>query len=127
MSPSNTLSHTEMAVYRTTARQRQQEAQTGLAAFRRRALDLARVAAELLRHEYGVERVLLFGSMACPERPISLSSDVDLAVSGLSPERYFTAVGRLQGLDADIAVDLLRIEDLPDRLRVIVEQDGVEL
>lgn len=80
-----------------------------------------------MRHEYGVDRVLLFGSMARPERPISLRSDVDLAVSGLAPERYFAAVGRLQGLDADIAVDLLRIEDLPDRLRVIVEQDGVAL
>lgn len=127
MSPSSTLSQAEMVVYRATALQRQQEAQANLAAFRRRALDLAGVAAELLRHEYGVDRVLLFGSMARPERPISLRSDVDLAVSGLAPERYFAAVGRLQGLDADIAVDLLRIEDLPDRLRVIVEQDGVAL
>lgn len=60
-------------------------------------------AVECLVGEFGVRRVVLFGSLARGEA--GLASDVDLLVEGLKPERLFeamAAVSRELGADVDL-------------------------
>lgn len=66
----------------------------------RRALP---AAVNCLIREFGVTRVVLFGSLARSEA--RLASDVDLLVEGLKPERLFeamAAVARELGADVDL-------------------------
>ena len=78
-------------------------------------------AVELLRAHHGVERVVLFGSLATGE--VNSNSDVDLAVEGLAPARYFAALADLMALFRG-PVDLVRIEDAPPSLRHRIESEG---
>lgn len=65
----------------------------------RRAVDLLTAA--------GATEVYVFGSVARGEtRP---ESDLDLAVRGLPPERYFDTVGRLL-MALDVGVDLVELD-----------------
>ena len=59
--------------------------------------------------------------------PVSLCSDVDLAVSDLASDRFFIAVGQLQALDAAVAVALLRLEAAPLPMRMVIEREGLAL
>jgi hypothetical protein len=58
------ISPAEMAEYKRTARERWQAEQREAAARRERAWQLAREAAALLKHDFGVTRVVLFGSLS---------------------------------------------------------------
>ena len=55
------------------------------------AWEEARKATAFLAEHYGVRRVVLFGSL--PAGRFREGSDVDLAVDGLAPERFFRADG----------------------------------
>ena len=57
---------------------------------RRRAMSAARKAAKLLKTEFGAKEVILFGSLA-RRGSFSLYSDIDLAVRGIVPEKFFAA------------------------------------
>ena len=92
--------------------------------FRVRALEAARRAAGLLAERYGVRKVILFGSLAW-RRP-SLASDIDLAVEGLAPERFFRADAEL-AREIPIPVDLKLLGDCPPVLRHRIEAEGVVL
>jgi predicted nucleotidyltransferase len=72
-----------------------------------RIRDLLREGAELLR-DAGAREVYVFGSMAAGKA--RENSDVDLAVTGLPPERFFTAMARLEDL-FDRGVDLVDLDD----------------
>lgn len=77
---------------------------------RHQAIAEAERLAHILVDEYGVTRVILFGS-ATGSRDFTESSDIDIAVEGLAKERFFEVAGRL--LDASrFAIDLKAIEDL---------------
>jgi len=109
-----------------------QEAVVVLAEQLRRSLpEKRRVAAEIRRplpalvdvlvNDFGVGRVVLFGSLA---RGIAHSgTDIDLAVEGLAPERYFDALFRCAQL-AGRYVDLVTLEDAPRSLRLVIERNG---
>ncbi len=87
---------------------------------------LARQAARLLREAFGATRVRLFGSAA--QRPrFTTWSDVDLAVWGILPQRFYAAVAAITGISADIRVDLVDAEQCSRALRLAIEQDGTEL
>lgn len=77
-------------------------------------------ASRMLRERYAARRVWLFGSMA--EGKPSPSSDIDLAVEGLAPQRYFAALADLMQL-FDGRVDLVLLEEAPPTLveRVLAE------
>lgn len=126
MPATTTMPANDVTRYRATARAREARRQFELAAHRERAWLVARAAAEVLRRSFGATRIVLFGSLA-GDGAISLHSDVDLAVDGISPDGYFTAVGRLQGLDAGVGVDLVRFEDAPAALVAAIESAGVAL
>jgi predicted nucleotidyltransferase len=81
-------------------------------------------AKQLLRERYGARRVVLFGSFARVDT--TERSDVDLAVEGLDPAGYFTAIADLTGL-LDAPVDLVEIERAPTSLLARLALEGVVL
>jgi predicted nucleotidyltransferase len=91
---------------------------------RSQALGEAEQAARLLAEHYGVWKVVLFGSLAWGH--FRSTSDVDLAVSGLAPERFFRAAGDLDR-ELSVPIDLKLISDCPPALRQRIEKEGVVL
>jgi predicted nucleotidyltransferase len=78
-------------------------------------------AAQLLRENYGAQRVVLFGSLATGS--VSEASDVDLAVEGLPGPRYYAALSDLMAL-LSCPVDLVRMEEAPESLRQRIAAEG---
>jgi predicted nucleotidyltransferase len=69
--------------------------------------DLDRIV-QHLHDEYEVERVILFGSLA--KNRFTLSSDIDLAVAGLTAANFFTAYADLTRLTR-FRIDLKPFDD----------------
>jgi predicted nucleotidyltransferase len=69
--------------------------------------------------------VILFGSLLDPQR-FHLSSDIDLAVEGLAPLDYFTAVAQLQDL-SPFKIDLVRLERCKPSLKAAILAEGKRL
>lgn len=120
------LSPQQLADYSHALRLRERALRLRIEARRERAWQVAQRAAALLRSEFGVARVVAFGSVVQPTR-FHLRSDVDLAIWGLAEPRYYEAVGRLQGLDAEFGVDVIRFEEAPASLQAVILRDGVDL
>ena len=91
-----------------------------------RAWYIARCAATLLKEDYGVNRIVLIGSLASG-KGFHQRSDIDLVVWGLDEKKYYQAVGRLLGLDPEFEVDLIEAEYASPNLSRVIEQDGVSL
>jgi predicted nucleotidyltransferase len=80
---------------------------------------------ELLKTRFGAQRVIPFGSLVSRgvQHP---GSDLDLAVEGLAPERFFRAWSSLREvLPYGFTVDLVPLEDVyPEmRARILEEED----
>lgn len=93
---------------------------------RRRAMMIAHKAADILRKEFGAQKVILFGSLA-KRGAFTLFSDIDLAVEGVPPLRYFEAVARVTSFTDFIHIDLVELENCPLALRENIERDGKPL
>ena len=115
-----------LSTYRATMRRREEEARQEQAQRRSAARAAAKRVAALLRDEYGVSRVVLFGSMG-GQGCLGPRSDVDLAVWGLDAEAYYEAVARAQDVGAPFQVDLVRMERCSDTLGDAVRREGREL
>ncbi len=120
------ISPEEMAQYKRTARLRLREERAEQAQRRERAWQLARQAAELLRENFGVERVVLFGSLI-QEGRFTRWSDVDLAAWGLTTANWLRAIGAVQDLSDEIELNLVDVETCSPELLAAIEQDGVVL
>jgi uncharacterized protein len=118
------ISPDKMEIYRRTARDRSRQRQKELDERQKRAWKVARQAAEILKSEFGAERVVLYGSLIHPEL-FHLRSDVDLA--GWNVQHYFKAVARLLDLDPEIEVNLAPVEDVRPELRAVIDREGIEL
>ncbi len=82
------------------------------------------MARRLLDERYGARRIVLFGSLASGEP--GPDCDVDLAVEGLEPKRYFDALADLQEIFR-AGVDLVRIEEALPSLRLVIDSEGIPL
>ena len=98
------------------------------AAGRARSLRLARQAradalriAAMLRREFSVRRVLLFGSLA--QGHFFADSDIDLAVEGLGAADFFLALAQAGKL-SEFPVDLKPLEDLDPHFKARVLATG---
>lgn len=120
------LTAQEMVRYRTTAQQRATKRRQTMEARRQIAWEVAQRAALLLKSDYGVSRVLLFGSLSRDE-PFTAHSDIDLAVWGLDESIYYRVVSRLLDLDPSVSIDLLRAETLSVDLLHAIETAGIVL
>lgn len=67
-----------------------------------------------------------FGSAFVPDRRFTRRSDVDLAVEGLPPERFFRASAQAASMTA-FELDLIPVESATDYIRQAVRDEGVEL
>lgn len=83
-------------------------------------------AADMLRQEFGVRRVVLFGSLARGEW-LAVESDVDLAVEGLQPEQYWVAWQKVEELISEVPVDFVEMETARPSLRRAILRQGVEV
>jgi predicted nucleotidyltransferase len=93
---------------------------------RRRAMLAAHKAAKLLKTEFGASEVILFGSLA-RRGSFSLYSDIDLAVRGIAPEKFFAASAAIERVDMDFQIDLADFETCPPAVRKNIEKDGKRL
>jgi len=66
---------------------------------------LARKAANLLKSEFGAEKVLVFGSLL-HESSFTLWSDIDLSASGIAADKYYAAVAAVSDLSSSTRIDL---------------------
>ena len=115
-----------MAAYQATARSRQHEELRQRQLRHQRGWALAKTGAQLLKEQFGVQRVVLFGSLLDVAR-IHQQSDIDLAVWGLEERYYLHAVARLLDLDPDFSVDLVEAQTARSKLLAAIETAGVEL
>lgn len=118
------ITPSQLEVYRKTAREREAALQIQFMARRQHAWEIAHQAALILKEEFGVSRVVLFGSLLHPER-FHCRSDIDLAVWDI--QKYFRAVARLMDIDPQFEFDLVPIEDARPAILAIIQQEGVDL
>lgn len=90
---------------------------------RRRAMIAAHKAAKLLKTEFGANEVILFGSLA-RRGSFSLYSDIDLAVRGIAPEKFFAASAAIERVDVNFQIDLVELETCPPAVLKKIEKDG---
>ena len=121
------LSQFELEKYARTAQARALARRTRLEARRKRAWDVARRSATLLKEQFGAQRVVLFGSLTRGTGRFYTRSDVDLAVWGLDERVYLRAVVRLLDLDSEVGVDLVEAEFARPALLAAIQRDGIEL
>lgn len=94
-----------------------------IASRRKRAMSVARKAAELLKSEFGAKEVILFGSLA-RRSSFSLYSDIDLAVRGIAPEKFYAAVSAMMDVSVEFKIDLVEPEDCSPAMFENIEKDG---
>jgi len=93
---------------------------------REQLLDRVREAVAVLKARFGVQRVVLFGSLAHAAWFMP-DSDVDLAVEGLAGDDYWRAWRQIEEIIDDRPVDLIEIEMVGEPLRRAIQRYGVEL
>ncbi len=91
-----------------------------------KAWTLAKEAANLLKEQFKVSKVVVFGSLI-RENCFTLWSDIDLAAWGLSPQDTFRAMETVKDLDQDIEINLVDIETCTKNLKLNIEKDGIIL
>jgi predicted nucleotidyltransferase len=120
------LTPQEIATYRAAAQRRCEQEQQELAQRERRAWELARQAATLLREQFEVERVVVFGSLV-HKGCFTPWSDVDIAAWGIRPQDTFRAMGVVMDVDAEIELNLVDVGACSASLLTTIEREGVDL
>jgi predicted nucleotidyltransferase len=90
------------------------------------AHQLAQEAADLLKRDFGAERVLLFGSLT-GDSNFTLWSDIDLAAWGIPSNQFYEAVATVTGMSSEFKVDLVDPDSCRPSLRDAINKDGIEL
>ena len=117
------LTPKEIAAYRRSAALVKPKRRESVRARRALAWQVARKAARILRKEFGVKKITVFGSLL----HLTLfhdRSDVDLAVWGLSGRAYYQAVSVLLDIEPSISVDLIAFEEARPALQAAILQEG---
>ena len=122
----STLTPEQIEVYAATLRARTAETARRRRERREQAWTVARQAAHVLRAQFGVSGVWVFGSLAEGDH-FTERSDIDMAASGLTPALHMEALGRLLRLSPDFEFDLVDLDCCPGGLRRAVGDSGVEL
>ena len=117
------ISPEAMAQYRKNARLRWEREQAQRESRREQAWQLARQAADLLRQDFDVTRVIIFGSLLHPDR-FSLHSDVDLAAWDLTSKNWLKAMAAVRYLSADIELNLVDVGCCSPELLAAIEREG---
>jgi len=116
----------KMDLYRAAARRRRLAVEEKKRQRLSQGWAVANRAADLLRERFSVHRVMVFGSLIHPDL-FHQRSDVDIAVWGLGEDEYLRAVAAVTGLDREITVDLISVEEAPESLRTVISGEGTPL
>lgn len=119
--PADRLASDPYVAYWRARRDRERSHSARLAQQARR--DALQIAA-MLRRDFGVTRVVLFGSLV--RGRFCSASDIDLAVADLQPNAYFPALAQAAGLSV-FPVDLKPLEDLDAHFRERILAVGEDL
>jgi uncharacterized protein len=122
----DSISPEQMAVYKATARRRWQAEQEQQAQRQEQAWRLAHEAARLLRDDYQVTEVRLFGSLVQPGR-FGWRSDVDLAAWGLTAKTWLRAAAAVRALSDEIEINLVDVAVCSAAVRASIEREGIPL
>lgn len=90
------------------------------------AWQIAEKGAQLLKKQFGVEKVAVFGSLVHPHLFFE-RSDIDLAVWGHAEKVYLQALSNLMDLTTEFAFDLIVVEEARPSIKAAIEQEGVLL
>jgi len=120
------LTPKELESYRRAALLIEPKRQEKVKALRLRAWQVARQAAKILKTEFGVEQVMVFGSLVHPAL-FHEKSDVDLVVWGLNGREYYRAVSILLDIEPSIGVDLIAFEDSRPALQEVILKEGKKI
>jgi predicted nucleotidyltransferase len=96
---------------------------------REEAYKIAQQCAQFLKERFNVDNVYIFGSVV-GDGIWHKRSDIDIAVEGLPPEKYFRALSDISELlPLGLDLDLITIENAPtklrDRIKTISEFDYI--
>ncbi len=120
------ISPEKMAEYRAGARRREAARQAEIDARFALAWEAAHEGAEILKSQFQAEKVVVFGSLLNREL-FHQRSDVDLAAWGIREEQYLAALGRLSKVSSEISIDLICVEEAPERLYQRIITNGKAL
>jgi predicted nucleotidyltransferase len=112
--------------YRRTAVRRQKARAQKIKVRMDKGWKLARKAAKILREQFDVKRVVVFGSLL-HEKRFTEWSDIDIAAWGIPPEQTFRAIGAVMDLDSTLTINLVDVNTCPPSLLKAIEQDGKDL
>ncbi|MFQ5398110.1 MAG: nucleotidyltransferase family protein [Anaerolineae bacterium] len=116
----------KMAEYREGARRREAARQAQLDARFEQAWVVARQCAQILRDQFGAEKVVVFGSLTDRSR-FHERSDIDLVAWDIPEADYLKALGEVMDVSPEFLVDLVRVEEAYDHIRKTVESQGVAI
>lgn len=97
-----------------------------LAARRMRALEAAENLARMLKEDFNVERVIVFGS-CLNEDYFHQRSDIDLGVKGLAADDFLRALYEVNVIHHGFKVDLIDVDTCDDFLKRKILTEGREL
>ncbi len=120
------LTPEDLAIYRAAARRRHEREQQELRQREKRAWELARHSAALLRERFGARRIVVFGSLVCKEC-FTPWSDVDIAAWGIRPEDTFRAIGAVMDITSEIEINLVDVNTCSASLLEVIEREGADL
>jgi predicted nucleotidyltransferase len=123
--PAKEIPGEKIALYRATAAKRMAREAEELTRRKERAWEDARRAASLLREQFDVSRVVVFGSLT-HEGSFTRWSDVDLAAWGIPPEDTFRALGAVMDLRSSVEINLVDVNTCAPSLLELIGQEGVE-
>jgi len=116
------ITSSQLEIYRKSAREREARLHKQVDERYHRAWEIAHLAAGILKDEFGVSRVVVFGSLVHAEL-FHLRSDIDLGVWDI--QDYFRAVSRLMDLDPEFEFDLVPVEDARPGILAALTKEGV--
>lgn len=111
-----TLTSEQMRVFQLNALARESARVREIESRRSQAWPVARQAARLLKEKFGVSQVLVFGSLAHGHW-FHPSSDIDLAIWGITDSEFWRAWAEVDGLAEAFSINLVIAETLPTSVR----------
>lgn len=93
---------------------------------KQRAWQLAQQAAQMLRHDFGAQKVVVVGSLA-HDAWFTPWSDIDLAAWSIPPDRFYAAAGTVAELSTEFKIDLIDAGTARSALQAMIEHEGREL
>lgn len=120
------MTFNQISTCRESALRRQKQRQQDLSCRQQRGWNIAYQATQLLREKFAVTKVALFGSLLHLQT-MHHQSDIDLAVWGLSDDRYYQSLAELLDLDPEFSIDLVQVESASPPLQHAILTTGIEL